>query len=147
MGLTLVPVSLSDALAFVARVHRTHRSPQGGKFAIGVAADDEIVGVAVVGRPVARHLDNGWTAEVTRVATVGTPNACSKLYGACWRAARALGYRRLVTYTLQEESGTSLRAAGWKVVGETKPETWDRPNRPRVDRHPSQTKFRWEATA
>lgn len=146
-SLTLVPVSLSDALAFVTQVHRTHPAPQGGKFAIGVAKGDELVGVAVVGRPVSRHLDNGWTAEVTRVATDGTKNACSKLYAACWRAARAMGYRRLVTYTLKEEPGTSVRAAGWKVVGETEARNWDRPKRPRVNRHPTQIKIRWEASA
>lgn len=104
--------------------------------------------MAVVGRPVARHNDDDWTAEVTRLAVVdGQPNACSLLYGAAWRACRALGYRRLITYTLSTEPGTSLRAAGWRVVGEVRGRSWDTPTRPRVDRHPTQDKLRWEAGA
>lgn len=101
--------------------------------------------MAIVGRPVARGLQDGWTAEVTRVATDGTPNAPSALYGACWRVARALGYRRLVTYTLATEPGTSLRAAGWRVVGEVRGRSWSCASRPRVDRAPAQEKLRWEA--
>lgn len=85
------------------------------------------------------------TAEVVRVATDGTRNACSMLYGAAWRACRALGYRRLVTYTLPEEGGASLRAAGWRLVGEAGGGSWSRKSRPRVDLHPTQQKMRWEA--
>jgi hypothetical protein len=146
--LTLVPCTLRQATAYVEQHHRHHAPPQGGLFAVGVAreGDGEMCGVAIVGKPVARNLNDAWTAEVTRVATDGTRNACSMLYGACWRAARALGWRRLITYTLTEEPGTSLRAAGWKVVGETKGGSWDRPSRPRVDNHPTQAKLRWEAT-
>lgn len=146
-GLHLVPVTIEDAKAFVARIHRHHRPPAGGKFAIGVARNGEIVGVAIVGRPVARALDDGWTAEVTRVATDGTRNACSKLYAACWRAARAMGYLRCGTYTLPEEGGASLRAAGWTLIGEAGGGSWDTPSRPRVDRHPTQVKLRWEVSA
>jgi hypothetical protein len=97
-----------------------------------------------VGRPVARHLDDGWTVEVNRVATDGTRNACSMLYAASWRAARAMGYRRMVTYTLDTEPGTSLRAAGWKIVGEVTARSWSCPSRPRVDKSPHQGKLRWE---
>lgn len=148
MSLALVPMTLTDARAFVGRVHRHHRAPQGGLYAVGVARGLDVVGVAIVGRPVARGLADGWTAEVTRVAVRdGVPNACSMLYGACWRAARALGYRRLVTYTLQSEPGTSLRAAGWRTVGETRGRTWSCPSRPRVDKHPTESKFRWEPAA
>lgn len=105
--------------------------------------------MVVVGRPVARHMADGWTAEVTRLATDGSRNACSLLYAAAWRAARAMGYRRLITYTLATEPGTSLRAAGWGVVAEVRRQTWNRPNvgRPRVDLHPLQERLRWEAPA
>lgn len=145
--LQIVPVNISDACAYVGRIHRHHQPPVGGLFAIAVADESEVRGVAVVGRPVSRRLDDGWTAEVTRVAVVeGTKNACSMLYGAAWRAAKALGYRKLVTYTLDTEPGTSLRAAGWKIVGETPGRSWSVPSRPRVDRHPLQQRFRWEAS-
>lgn len=144
--LTLVPTTLKAARLFVDRMHRHHRAPQGGLFAVACAKDDEIVGVAIIGRPVARGLQDGWTAEVTRLCTDGTRNACSMLYGAAWRAARSLGYRRLITYTLAEEGGASLRAAGWRVVGETRAESWHRTSRPRVDKHPTQNKLRWEAS-
>ncbi len=87
----------------------------------------------MVGRPVARMSDDGWTLEVNRVCTDGARNACSMLYGAAWRAAKALGYRRLVTYTLPEEGGASLRAAGWKLLGERGGGNWNKPSRPRVD--------------
>lgn len=143
--MNLCPITISEARAFVARHHRHHRAPQGGLFAVGVEEQDSFVGVAIVGRPVARHADDGYTAEVTRVCVLdGFRNACSMLYGACWRAARALGFRRLVTYTLKSEPGTSLRAAGWRLVGEAGGGTWSRRARPRVDLHPTQAKLRWE---
>ncbi len=141
--LGIVPCTLREARAYVEQRHRHHKPPQGGLFAVAVAREGEICGVAIVGRPVSRVLQDGWTAEVTRVATDGTRNACSKLYGAAWRAARALGWRTLVTYTLDTEPGTSLRAAGWRVVGETSGGSWSRPSRPRVDEHPTQGKLRW----
>ncbi|HYG67168.1 MAG TPA: XF1762 family protein [Anaeromyxobacteraceae bacterium] len=144
MSLELVPVTLRDAHAFIERLHRHHKPSRGGKFAIGVARGEELVGVAVVGRPVARGFDDGFTAEVTRVATDGSKNACSMLYGAAWRAAKAMGYRKCITYTLSSEPGTSLRAAGWRIVGEVKGRSWDTPSRPRVDAHPLQNKLRWE---
>ena len=146
MRLQIVPLTISEARAYVDRTHRHHPAPVSALFAVAVADESgEVRGVATVGRPVARGLQDAWTAEVTRVATDGARNACSMLYGACWRAARALGWRRLVTYTLQSEPGTSLRAAGWKVVGEVRGRSWDTPSRPRVDKHPTQHKFRWEA--
>lgn len=89
-------------------------------------------------------MDDGWTLEVNRCCTDGTPNACSMLYAACWRATRALGYRRLITYTLTSEPGTSLKAAGWKVIGQTKGRSWDTPSRPRVTVNP-QDRTLWEA--
>lgn len=103
-----------------------------------------MVGVAIVGRPVARQSQDGLTAEVKRLATDGTRNACSILYAAAWRAARALGYRRLITYTLPEEGGASLRGAGWRCIGSAGGGAWSRRARPRVDLHPTQQKLRWE---
>ena len=101
--------------------------------------------MAIVSRPVSRMLQDGWTAEVVRVATDGTDNACSALYGACWRAARAMGFRRLVTYTLPEEGGSSLRGAGWSVINSRAGGgSWSRDKRPRVDLHPMQQKIRWQ---
>lgn len=133
--LHLVPVSLADARGFVAMWHRHHGPPVGHKFSVGVARGDVLVGVAIVGRPVARHLDDGLTLEVTRTATDGTAHANSMLYGAAWRAARALGYGRLVTYTQAGESGVSLRAAGWRVLAERPARRgWSCPSRPREAR-------------
>jgi hypothetical protein len=143
--LQLVPLTLREAHAFVARVHRHHKPSRGGKFAIGAAVDGEVVAVVVVGRPKAHHLQDGWTAEVTRLASTGARNACSLLYAAAWRAARAMGYRRMVTYTLDTETGASVGAAGWRLVAKTKGGSWSRQGRPRVDMHPTQAKLRWEA--
>ena len=141
----IVPCTISDAKEFVAQHHRHHRPPQGALFAIGVSDGEEMIGVALVGRPVARRLDDGWTVEVTRLATRdGTPNACSMLYRACWRAASNMGYKRLVTYTLATEPGASLRGAGFRLVGTTPGGSWSVKSRPRVDKHPLQEKFRWE---
>lgn len=140
----IVPINLGEACEFVRRFHRHHPAPQGGLFAIAVAEEEEIVGVAIVGRPVARNNQDGLTAEITRTCTDGTKNVNSMLYGACWRAARALGYRKLITYTLTTESGISLRAAGMKLIGESKGGSWNCPSRPRIDKHPTQAKLRWE---
>jgi hypothetical protein len=143
----IVPLTLREARAFVDKHHRHHRAPQGGLFAIGLTSSpaNDVVGVAIVGRPVARRLEDGFTVEVTRLCVVGdVANACSKLYAACWRAARAMGYRKCITYTLASEAGTSVRAAGWRCVGEAGGGTWSRAERPRVDQHPTQKKLRWE---
>lgn len=147
MSLTVVPVTLREACAFVEVHHRHHQPPRGCLFCIAAADGDRIVGVAIVGRPVARMADDGFTAEVTRVATDGARNACSLLYGAAWRAARAIGYRRLITYTLPEEGGASLRGAGFRLLGEAGGGTWSREGRPRVDLHPTQVKLCWERAA
>lgn len=140
----LVPVTLREAHAFVAQHHRHHRPDRGGRFAIGASKGERIVGVIVVGRPKARMLSDDYTAEVTRCCTDGSRNACSALYGAAWRAARAMGYRRLVTYTLPSEGGASLRGAGFRCVGVAGGGSWSRSRRPRVDTHPTQQKLRWE---
>jgi hypothetical protein len=144
--LQVIPCSIQDAKAYVLEHHRHHPPPLGGLFAVALMLD-RICGVAIVGRPVARELQDGWTAEVTRLCTDGEPNACSMLYRACWRAARALGYRRLVTYTLAAEPGTSLRASGFREVGRVRGRSWHCPSRPRVDRTPRQEKIRWELSA
>lgn len=140
-------MTLAEANAFVTEHHRHHKAVPGCKFALGVSNGEKIVGVALVGRPVARRSDDGWTLEVNRTCTDGTKNANSILYGAAWRAARAMGYRKLITYTLPEEGGTSLRAAGWKCIGKRGGGSWNVPSRPRVDTHPLQEKLRWEMTA
>ena len=140
----LRPITIRAASRFVAEHHRHHDAPQGARFALSAWHDGNLVGVAMVGRPVSRMLDNGLTAEVIRVATDGTRNACSFLYGAAKRAAQALGYRKVVTYTLIEESGASLRAVGWNRVGVAGGGSWSRPSSPRADHHPLQQKIRWE---
>lgn len=147
MNLAIVPCTLREANVFVRQHHRHHKPARGCRFVLALARDGQVCGVAIVGRPVSRRLDDGWTAEVTRCCTDGTRNACSKLYAACWRVAQGMGYRRLVTYTLPEEGGASLRAAGWRMYGEAGGGSWSRADRPRVDEHPTQRKFRWEATS
>jgi len=144
MGLDIVPVSLAEANAFVEQHHRHHKPTVGHKFSIGATDGESIVGVAIVGRPVARHLDDGLTLEVNRLCTDGTRNACSILYAAAWRAARAMGYKRLVTYILDSENGASLRAAGWKCVGQAGGLRWTGKRKPTVDLCPAQMKIRFE---
>ena len=147
MSLNLQPVTYPEACTFITKYHRHHLPPQGWKFGIAVNDGERVVGVVTVGRPVARGLDNGYTLEVTRCCTDGTSNAASMLYGAAWRASKALGYRRLVTYTLAEEEGTSVKAAGWTALYETSGGSWSCDSRPRVDKHPTGQKTLWEATA
>lgn len=147
--LHLVPVRSRDARAFVAMWHRHHAPPVGQIFAVGAADDAGVLrGVAIVGRPVARFFDDGRTLEVNRTATDGTANANSMLYGAAWRAAKALGYTRLITYTQAGESGTSLRAAGWRVLAERPARPgWSRPSRPRQLRGTEEIpRTLWEAS-
>jgi hypothetical protein len=147
VSLRTVPVTFAQAKAFVGDWHRHHRPPTGHKYSIGVADGEVLVGVAIVGRPVARLLDDGQTLEVVRVATDGHRNACSLLYAAAWQAAKALGYRRMITYTRQDESGASLRAAGWRIVASRPPSPgWSRPSRPRHDHGTEHTaRHRWQA--
>lgn len=147
MKLSLVPLELGEANAFVAATHRHHNPVVGHKFSLGAASGDDVVGVVIVGRPVSRMRDDGATLEVTRLCTNGHRNACSFLYGAAARAAFALGFRRIGTYTLPEEGGASLRASGWKLIGERGGGEWGRASRPRVDKHPTQGKLLWETSA
>ena len=133
-GLEIVPLNLDEANAYVVKFHRHHKPTVGHKFSLGVADESGTVrGVAIVGRPVARHLDNGWTLEVNRCCTDGVRNGCSILYGAAWRVAKAMGYKRVITYTLPSEGGASLRGAGWTCVGERGGGNWNVKSRPRVD--------------
>jgi hypothetical protein len=137
---------LRAANVYVSQHHRHHKASTGHKFSVSVVDDDGIIrGVGIAGRPVSRVLDKQGFIEVVRVCTDGTPNACSMLYGSLRRAAIALGYskNRIVTYTLQSESGASLRAAGWMIVGETTADNWDTPARPRTTSAPTDPKFRW----
>ena len=128
----VTPIELSEANAFVSKFHRHHKPVVGHKFSIAVS-NDVVCGVAIVGRPVSRHLDNGLTLEVNRCCTDGTRNACSMLYSAAWKAAKALGYMRLITYTLPEEGGASLRGAGWTLVNLRGGGNWNVKSRPRID--------------
>jgi hypothetical protein len=117
--LEIVPVTFRQASAFVSEIHRHHRPPRGWRFGVGVIDGDGVLrGVAMAGRPVSRVLDDGRSVEVNRTCTDGCPNANSMLYGAIWRAAKSLGYRRAYTYTEAGESGASLRAAGWLLEEE-----------------------------
>jgi len=145
-----MPVTVREANEFVASFHRHNKPVAGARFAIGASDGNAMVGVAIVGRPVARHLQDGVTSEVTRccVREDAPKGACSFLYAACWRAWRAMGGRRLITYTLASESGASMRGAGWKLVAELKPNKpgmWQ--SRPRREWQPvvGQAKLRWEA--
>lgn len=147
--LEVVPMSLREARAYVTAHHRHHGPPRGHKFSLGVVTSaGELVGVAIVGRPVARMFDDGATLEVSRTCTDGAQNVNSKLYGAAWRATRALGYRRLITYTQAGESGASLRGAGWRIVAERPPRAgWDARSRRRIpDGTEHIQRTLWEAT-
>lgn len=145
----LQPISLREANAFIATHHRHHRPVVGAKFALAavVGGGSELAGVVVVGRPVARGWDHTAVAEVTRLCTTGGRNACSFLYGAARRVALAMGYRRVITYILASEPGTSLKASGWRFVRLTDGGSWSCPSRARTDKHPLEPKQLWEAAA
>ncbi len=147
MSLAVTPINLDEANAFVEQHHRHHKPVPGAKFCVAVSKDDEVRGVAIVGRPVSRHIDDGWTREVNRCCTDGTRNACSMLYATAWKAAKAMGYTSLITYTMESEGGASLRGAGWRCVGKATTRVgqgWNVRSRPRVDTHPLQQKLKWE---
>lgn len=146
MKLQLSAIDFADAADFVRVHHRHHTPPVGHKFSLAAMLGDEIAGVVIVGRPVSRHRDDGRTLEVTRLCTLGHKNACSFLYGAAARATFALGYSRIGTYILKSEPGTTLRAAGWKLIGETPGRSWSVPSRLRDDKHPLEPKMLFEVT-
>ncbi|HEV2594138.1 MAG TPA: XF1762 family protein [Sphingomicrobium sp.] len=144
----LRPINQADAFGFIREHHRHHNVPVGGLWWQAVHDDNgAICGVAVTGRPVARPLDDGLTAEVTRLCTNGAANACSMLYAAARRVAVDKGFRRGLTYILASEDGASLRAAGWRLLWEVKGRSWNCPSRPRVDKHPTEDKkaYGWGA--
>lgn len=153
MSLTVIPITLREANAFVKNFHRHNKPVQGHKFCIGAMYNSTLVGVGVVGRPVSATLQDGVTAEVTRVCVVdhAPKNTCSFLYGRCWRIWQQMGGKRMVTYTLQTEPGSSLRGSGWKIMGETKPhDEWQKKTKRDGkirEWQPiyGQLKFRWEA--
>src|SRR5579864_7367603 len=134
MGLQIVPVSIKQANEYVKLLHRHHGSIPIARIAFAAADDAGVVrGVAIIGHPCNTHLDDGWTLEVRRVCTDGYPNACSFLYGASWKAVRDIGYRRLITYTLPEEGGSSLRAVGWRPVENCGGVSWNTKKRTRKE--------------
>lgn len=142
--LKLIPMPLKEANAFVAEHHRHHKPVTGHKFSLGCTQEGRLVGVAIVGRPVGRYLDDGRTLEVNRMCSTGEKNVCSFLYGAAARAAKALGYQKIITYTLDTEPGTSLRAAGWTCAGPAGGKRWTGQRKPAVDLYPPQMKLRYE---
>lgn len=148
MTLSVTPINLDEANAFVAVHHRHHKPVPGAKFCIAVSEGEQVRGVAIVGRPVARMSDNGYTLEVNRLCTDGTKNAVSKLRGAICRVGFGLGYKRIITYTLPSEGGGSMRAAGWKLIGERGGGNWNVPSRPRIDtaKELQGQKLLWELT-
>lgn len=145
----IVSVRQSTAKQFVREHHEHCPPPAGWKFGAGVVNGAELIGVVMVGRPVARMLDDGTRLEVNRVAvrrdmTPGlTWNACSMLYAAAAKEARKLGYRELITYTLDSESAVSLKASGWQEDGRSRGGGWSRPSRPRLGGSPTTPKRRW----
>lgn len=148
-------ITLKEANKYVALNHRHHLPVRGHKFSLAVYDADEIHGVAIIGRPVSRILDDGATLEVLRLCTDGYRNACSFLYSASARAAKALGYNKIITYILQSESGISLKASGWNLVCDNiRGRSWSTPSRRRqttvvtlfgeVEKYPTEKKQRFE---
>lgn len=144
MRLKLAPLTLKQANEMIARLHRHHKTVVGHRFSIGVQNSNGFVGAVVVGRPVARMTDQNNVAEVTRLVTDGTPHACSMLYAAAARAAEAMGYQKIQTFILENEPGTSLKAAGWKFETMSGGGDWNRPSRGgrRIDQ-PMVRKQKW----
>lgn len=139
-------IDFETAAAFVSEHHRHHTPPVGHLFSIAAYEGERLCGVAIVGRLGARRRDDGATAEITRLCTDGTKDAASFLLGRSAKAAFALGFARIGTYTLKAEPGTSLKAAGWTLIGETPGKSWSVPTRPRADKHPVGPKLLWERT-
>jgi hypothetical protein len=142
----VVPLTLGQANDFVTSLHRHHKKTVGHRFSIGAVVGGKLVGVCIVGRPVARKTDQYNVAEVTRLCTDGTTNACSVLYGAAARAAKELGFQSIQTFTLPSEGGASLRASGWENVGQAGGGSWSCESRPREDNHPLEPKTKWVKT-
>ena len=144
MPLNIKPCHLRTARDYVGRYHRHSVPPVGGKFSVACYDGDRLCGVAIVGRPRSRRIDQHTTVEVLRLCTDGTRNTCSKLYGACRRAAKALGYDRLITYILENEDGASLRASGFSYCYTNRGGSWNQPGRPRTVQAPICPKHLYE---
>ena len=140
--LEIRPITYQQASQFIIQYHQHHGPPQGCKFCIGAFVGGKMVACVVCGRPVSRMLDNGRTCEITRLCSDGTPNACSFLYGACCRIAKAMGYKRIITYTLASENGASLRASNFLYDGIAGGVKWTG-IRDRGQKIPSEMKNRW----
>lgn len=140
----LIPIFQKEAFEFIDKIHRHNKKPQGSVVQIGLTNGNQLIGVVILGRPINKTLQDGYTLEITRLATDGTKNACSKLYAAAWRAAKAIGYRKVITYILNTQPGTSLKASGWTLIGQRGGGTWNRPNRQRLDKHSLQPKLLYE---
>lgn len=138
----IVPITFAYAKQFIKEYHRHAPNVIGCKFCIGLQGDDGIVGVAVCGRPVSRFLDDGLTIEINRVCTNGVVNGCSMLYGACCRIAKEMGYKRAITYTLQSETGSSVKASNFVCDGEAGGTHWTG-KRNRGQNIPNELKKRW----
>lgn len=143
MSLEIRPCDFRTACAFVKENHRHNKPPIGHKFSIACYEDNRLCGVAMVGRPVARALDDGLTLEVNRCCTDGTRNCCSMLYGASWRAAKALGYKRIITYTRESENGASLRASNWICDGSAGGTHWTGQRYQQIEIILDEKKVRW----
>lgn len=117
--MTIKPITFRTACDFIALHHRHHKPTVGCKFSIGLYEENALIGVAVCGRPVSRHLDDGLTCEINRLCVAdGHYNACSMLYGACCRIAKEMGYEKVITYILKSENGASLKASNFVCDGE-----------------------------
>ena len=139
----VAPITFREASVYINQYHRHHNATVGCKFCISVVDDDgQLHGVAVCGRPVSRRLDDGFTLEINRVCTDGMRNACSMLYGACVRIAKAMGYKKVVTYTLQSEDGASLKASNFIYDGIAGGTHWTG-SRSRGQNIPAEMKKRW----
>lgn len=138
----IVPITFKEACEFIAENHRHHKPAIGHKFSIGCEKNGRLVGVAVCGRPVSRHLDDGKTCEINRLCTDGTYNACSMLYGACCRIAKEMGYKKIITYILESENGASLRASNFICEGRAGGVKWNG-SRDTGQEYPHEMKTRW----
>lgn len=142
IGLTIRPITFKQASEFINLHHRHHRATVGCKFCIGLFDAEKMIGCAVCGRPVSRHLDDGLTCEINRLCTDGTYNACSMLYGASCRVAKAMGYKKIVTYILESENGASLKASNFVCEGEAGGRHWTG-SRNKGQDIPAEMKTRW----
>lgn len=144
--LKLCPLDLNQANAYVKKNHRHHDPVYRDKYRVGCTCNGQLVGIVQVGRPVSRFLDDGETLEIVRLCTTGQKNVCSFLYSAASRVAKNLGYKKVITYILDSEDGTSLKASGFKKECDTCGHSWSCPSRPRNTTAPKCNKQRWSKT-